>query len=387
MNKKTYFWLSFAIMVAITLNLRAPINSMGPSIEAIKEYFNISSSVAGLLNSIPLLAFGSISFVVAYFSGVRLLFIALCCIALGEIMRSFGGIGGLFVGMGLLGAGIAVANVLVPSFIRKKFGKKTSAMMSVYSLVLNISSIIGILLALPLIALFGIKIAMAFWAIFALFAIVLFLPEVKNHRFSRTRAKPTTTKSLFVDFNAWKITLFIGLQGFVAYSTFTWLPVIIASKGYSLEYGTNILLYMQLISMPVAFLGPLLLGRLREIYRSVYMAFLCGLYAIGYVVMLFFDSQSAMIVGVLCLGIPMGGVFGLALLFISQKSATLAIATKLSSMSQGFGYLIAASGPFLIGVLHDLSESYVPGIVLVLCAAFALNIFGILTNKCKVIGS
>ena len=173
----------------------------------------------------------------------------------------------------------------------------------------------------------------------------------------------------------------------MAYSTFTWLPVIIASKGYSLEYGTNILLYMQLISMPVAFFGPLLLGLLREMYRSLYMAFLCGLYAIGYVVVLFFDSQSAMIVSVLCIGIPMGGVFGLALLFISQKSATLAIATKLSSMAQGFGYLIAASGPFLIGVLHDLSESYVPGIVLVLCVAFALNIFGILANKCKVIGS
>lgn len=297
-------------MVTITLNLRAPINSMGPSIEAIKEYFNISSSVAGLLNSIPLLAFGSISFAVAYFSSVRLLFIALCCIALGEIVRSFGGVGGLFVGMGLLGAGIAVANVLVPSFIRKKFGKKTPSMMSVYSLMLNVSSIVGIVLALPLITFFGIRIAMAFWVIFALFAIVFFLPEIKNHRFSRPKTKSATTKSLFVDFNAWKITLFMGLQGFVAYSTFTWLPVIIASKGY-----------------------------------------------------------------------------GLALLFISQKSATLAIATKLSSMAQGFGYLIAASGPFLIGVLHDLSESYVPGIVLVLCVAFVLNIFGILANKCKIIGS
>ena len=374
-------------MVTITLNLRAPINSMGPSIEAIKEYFNISSSVAGLLNSIPLLAFGSISFAVAYFSSVRLLFIALCCIALGEIVRSFGGVGGLFVGMGLLGAGIAVANVLVPSFIRKKFGKKTPSMMSVYSLMLNVSSIVGIVLALPLITFFGIRIAMAFWVIFALFAIVFFLPEIKNHRFSRPKTKSATTKSLFVDFNAWKITLFMGLQGFVAYSTFTWLPVIIASKGYSLEYGTNILLYMQIISIPVAFFGPLLLGRLREMYRSVYMAFLCGLYAIGYVVVLFFDSQSAMIVSVFCIGIPMGGVFGLALLFISQKSATFAIATKLSSMAQGFGYLIAASGPFLIGVLHDLSESYVPGIVLVLCVAFVLNIFGILANKCKIIGS
>lgn len=64
-------------------------------------------------------------------------------------------------------------------------------------------------------------------------------------------------------------------------------------------------------------------------------------------------------IAIVCIGAPMGGVFGLALLFISQKSSSVMVATKLSAMVQGFGYLIAASGPFFIGLLHDHFESYI----------------------------
>lgn len=137
--------------------------------------------------------------------------------------------------------------------------------------------------------------------------------------------------------------------------------------------------------VPVAFVGPLLLGALREKYKSMYMAFLCSLYVVGYACVLFGDSKWAMYATIVCLGIPMGGVFGLALLFISQKSGSVLVATKLSAMVQGFGYLIAASGPFAIGFLYDHFGSYTYGILLVLCVALALNIAGILAHKTKVI--
>ena len=186
--------------------------------------------------------------------------------------------------------------------------------------------------------------------------------------------------------SAWKITIFFGLQGFLAYSTFAWLPAIIAHKGYGLEYGAKILLYSQFVCVPVAFFGPLLLGVLREKHKSLYMAFLCSLYVVGYACVLFGEGEWAMYVAIVCIGIPMGGVFGLALLFISQKSGSVAVATKLSAMAQGFGYLIAASGPFIIGFLYDHSGSYTYGIILVLCVALALNLAGILAHKTKAIG-
>ena len=383
MSKKWYFWLSLAMLISISLNLRAPINALGPMVESIKEHYGISSF--GLLSAIPIVAFGSISFIVSYFSNIKILFSALCAIALGEVVRSYGGIGGLFVGTAFIGAGIAVANVLLPGFVKKKFPKKTTAMMALYSFVLNFSSVLGIWLALPLAHSIGVPHALAFWLIFSTLALLLYLPEIRNHRISRTKVRPKRTKSLMREVGAWKITIFMGLQGFLAYSTFAWLPAIIAHKGYGLEYGTKILLYSQFVCVPVAFVGPLLLGALREKYKSVYMAFLCSLYVVGYACVLFGDSKWAMYATIVCLGIPMGGVFGLALLFISQKSGSVLVATKLSAMVQGFGYLIAASGPFAIGFLYDHFGSYTYGILLVLCVALALNIAGILAHKTKVI--
>lgn len=49
-----------------------------------------------------------------------------------------------------MGCGIAIANVLLPSFIKEKFPKKMASIMGIYSLVLSISSIIGIALAIYL---------------------------------------------------------------------------------------------------------------------------------------------------------------------------------------------------------------------------------------------
>ncbi|MCW1538051.1 hypothetical protein OLR75_08075 [Campylobacter jejuni] len=45
-------------------------------------------------------------------------------IFIGEILRSYTGMYGLFLGMLGIGCGIAIANVLLPSFIKEKFSKK-----------------------------------------------------------------------------------------------------------------------------------------------------------------------------------------------------------------------------------------------------------------------
>lgn len=66
-----------------------------------------------------------------------------------------------------MGCGIAIANVLLPSFIKEKFPKMAS-IMGIYSLVLSISSIMGIALAIPLLSVFDLAGAMFFWAIFLL---------------------------------------------------------------------------------------------------------------------------------------------------------------------------------------------------------------------------
>lgn len=379
------FWINCLILVAVALNLRLPITMIGPLVEEIKTFYGIGSSMAGFLNAIPVICFGSIAFVVGFFSGRKAMLVALILMIVGILMRSYGGIYGLFAGMAILGGGIAVANVLLPSFVKEKFPHKVTSMMSLYSLVLNISTIFGIFIALPLFAKIGLQHTLGFCAIFSVIAIFLYIPQIKNHRISRHAQKIPLKKNLFINPSAWKITLFMGLQSTMACSTFAWYASIIASLGYSQHYGSQMLLFSQIIAAPVALFGPLFYGYLRDKWRIYYMAILCGLYVIGYGILLFSGSKIALYISAIALGIPMGGVFGIALLFISIKSQNTQIAAKLSSMAQGFGYIIASMGPFLVGMCNDFFGEFWEGIILLLCVAVALNIMGILAYKSKMI--
>lgn len=53
---KKIFWINVFIVIVVALNLRAPITSLGPMIEHIKEYYNINSALAGMLTALPLIA-------------------------------------------------------------------------------------------------------------------------------------------------------------------------------------------------------------------------------------------------------------------------------------------------------------------------------------------
>ena len=144
------FWLNVAIVIIVAFNLRAPITAIGPMIDIIQDEYNLNSTLAGVLTSLPLIAFGSISFIVGYFSPIRAIIVGIFLIFIAELIRSYLGVYGLFLGMLGIGCGIAIANVLLPSFIKEKFPKKMASMMGIYSLVLSISSIAGIALSMPL---------------------------------------------------------------------------------------------------------------------------------------------------------------------------------------------------------------------------------------------
>ena len=173
----------------------------------------------------------------------------------------------------------------------------------------------------------------------------------------------------------------MGTQSFIAYAMFAWFALIVSEKGFGNVFGANMLLLSQVVAVPVGFFAPLFLGRLRTRYRPLYMSVLCGLYVVGFALLLGFDSMASVVVASICIGIPMGGVFAIALLFISTKSANAQIAAKLSSMAQGCGYLLASTSPFILGALHDYFEGFREGICLLLCMGFVVSILGFLANK------
>lgn len=383
--QKKIFWLNFFIVVIVVFNLRAPITAIGPMIDVIKDAYDLNSTFAGVLTSLPLIAFGSISFIVGYFSPIRAIIVGIFLIFISEILRSYTGIYGLFLGMLGIGCGIAIANVLLPSFIKEKFPKKIASMMGVYSLILSISSIVGVALAIPLLSVFDLAGAMVFWAVFSFVALVVYYPQAKNGRFFRAKKKSSKKINLFTNATTWKITLFMGFQSFLAYSLFFWYVQIVVEKGFDKEFATNMVLFAQLVAAPVSLFGPLLLGKLRQNLHTFYIASLCSMYVIAFVMLFTFDSKISIIISAFIMGFPWGGVFGIALLFIAQKSSSTQVAARLSALAQGFGYLIAAQGQWIIGFLHDKFENFSLAILMLIFVGILVNIFGYLSYKSQVI--
>lgn len=238
---------------------------------------------------------------------------------------------------------------------------------------------------MPLLNIFDLAGAMVFWSVFSFIALMIYYPQAKNGRFFRTKKKESKKINLLKNPTTWKITLFMGFQSFLAYSLFFWYVQIIVEKGYDKDFATNIVLFSQLVAAPISLFGPLLLGKLKKSLHTPYIAILCAMYAVSFGILLAFDTRFMIMLAAFIVGFPWGGVFGIALLFIAQKSSNAKIAARLSAFAQGFGYLIAAQGQWIIGFFHDMFGNFTSSICILFIVGILVNIFGYLAYKSKVI--
>jgi CP family cyanate transporter-like MFS transporter len=101
-----------------------------------------------------------------------------------------------------------------------------------------------------------------------------------------------------------------------------------------------------------------------------------GATTIGFLGLLF-APMEARIASALVLGLGQGGLFGLALLFISLRSPSPEAAAMLSGMSQSVGYLGASSAPFMVSMLRGFSDSTGGPALFFLAIAALCTVFGL----------
>src|SRR5690606_14491483 len=101
--------------------LRVGIVVIGPLANGMGEDLALSGGALGLLTTLPLLCFGALSIFSPRFAerwGLEtVLLTALWLLFLGLVLRLFGSYFWLLAGTALLGAAIAVMNVLIPSLV------------------------------------------------------------------------------------------------------------------------------------------------------------------------------------------------------------------------------------------------------------------------------
>lgn len=89
---------------------------------------------------------------------------------------------------------------------------------------------------------------------------------------------------------------------------------------------------------------------------------------------------AAPLVWSILIGIGMS-VFSLALTTIALRARTGGDTARLSGMAQGIGYLFAAAGPFLFGLLHELTGSWTVPFAMLLVVVVGQMAFGALAGR------
>jgi CP family cyanate transporter-like MFS transporter len=355
----------------LAANLRAALTSVGPLLETIRADIGLTAGEAGFIGTLPLLTFAAVSPQIPRLArrvGTdRLLWLALAALATGIVLRSLPVPGLLWAGTVLLGAAIAVGNVLLPSLIKRDFPDHVSAVTGVYTAVIGIVASTAAGVAVPLAGALpgGWRTALGCWAGFVLVALAVWTP-----RLSRGRTPPlpdpgrgtTPWRSPL----AWECALFMALSATGFYTVLSWYPSILVSQGTSETTAGWLLFAYQIVGVLMSLVVPLLLTRLRD-QRAV--AATSSLLAMaGYLGLLL--APGLAVLWVLVTGIGAGALFFLALAFFSLRAADPRSSAALSGMGQSVGYLVAAVGPTLFGALHDATGGWrVPLSVLVGVAA------------------
>lgn len=409
---KTTILIIAAILLTAT-TLRSPITGVGALMSNIQGDTGLSNTFAGLLTTLPLLAFSLFSLVAPSVSrkiGVeKTMLYCMLLMCVGIVLRSLPSILLLFIGTALIGVTIGICNVLVPGVIKRDFPLKVGLLTGIYTSSMNLWGAISSGIT-PFLAdqAWGWRGSLGVWVILAASAAMLWISVVwggKNTQVSnpvletKTIDQINTHDATLVNFNtktnvktdtsvkfqsmwksalAWQITLFMGLQSLMFYVGIAWLPQIFYEKGISYQTSGLYLFYMQIACMIGSFSMPIIGGRFRS--QTSLAIFSASFFVIGYSGILF-GSPSLTLLSMIALGLGCGTSFGLVILFFSLRTRNGEQAAQISGMAQCIGYFLAAIGPFLFGFLHDLTGGWNIPLVVITAFAVVTVLFGWLAGR------
>jgi MFS transporter, CP family, cyanate transporter len=346
-----------AAVVLLALNLRTLIASLPPLLPDIRDDLHLSATVAGLLTTLPVVCFGAFAPVLPRLARrVALEQILVWCavVTLGSAaLRGVGTTATLFVASLLAGCAVAIAQGALPILIRTRFAGSTGHLMGAYSMALPLGATLAAATAVPLSHLLGHSWprSLAFWLLPAAPAVLIWAAIARR---GATLIEGPPPAPLRLDPLAWTVALYFGAQSAGFYAGLAWIPEILVSKGYS-ETSAGVLQALNsLVSMAPALAVPILAARLgNQLQILVAVVAVASAGIVGLLV-----APGAAIAWVALIGLGQGGMLGLGLILPVLRAATAQAVASLTAMSLCVGYIVAAAGPWILGLVHDLSGTW-----------------------------
>ncbi len=350
-----HIWFLIAILL-LAANMRGSIVGLGPLAEIIGTDLSLSGTELGLLTTLPVLSFGVLSIFAPRLGqrfGIEATLLAmLLFIAVGQGLRASGAYDIMVIGTIILGAAIAVMNVLTPSLVRRSFPTHVALVTALYTFTMSTGATVAAFVSIPIrnAADGDWRWSLGVWAVFAAIAFVCWLPMLR-YRHKTVPPSPIAQISLWKNVEAWWLALFFGCQSLMFYTGTAWVAKVFIDHGISEAEAATLLTVFNVFGIPAAFAAPLIYSKFRNKKLAMLVLHIPLIIAVpGFV----FATTELPYLWAVFLGLGQGSMISIALTLVGMRGADPQTSARLSGMAQSVGYLFAAIGPVLFGALHDL---------------------------------
>jgi MFS transporter, CP family, cyanate transporter len=379
-----------AALVLAALCLRGPFSAVGPLLGDLADELSVSTGALAVVTSVPLICFGLVSPwapALAARLGLHRAALAGTAVILVGIALRLAGVVGLFAGTVVLTTGIALVNVLAPALAREEYGTRSATVVGAVTGAMALSASIGAGTAQPLADLAGSALAgLTLWGVPVLLALAA-LGGLARARPERTTTPPAPGRrtAILRDRVALSVMVFFGLQALSFYALLTWLaPVLESDAGLSGVAAGGLVAIAALVGAPLSLVLPPLAARRPSQAPWIVAASVPTAVAI---VGLLVAPAAAPVLWAILYGLGTGAAFPLSMTLILVRSRDVAQTGRLSAASQSLGYLVAASGPLAVGLLHEATGTWRAGLLLLLGVLVAQLAVGLVAARPRLVGA
>ncbi|BCT76696.1 putative MFS transporter [Sinomonas cyclohexanicum] len=366
-------------MFLVAFTLRTAVTSVPPLTGSIGHDLFLPSWLVGILGMLPTALFGiaglATPLLMRAWSLEAIAVTAMAASAAGQVVRAVAPETGLFLtGSALALAGMGVGNIVLPPIVRKYFPDRVGLFTALYVTIINVGTTIPPLLAVPVAESSGWRLSLGWWAAVNVLAILPWLsvwPPRRRAEPARSAEVPVTAARAHDGAPApravgrvvvrpwrapaaWALALLFGCTSLNTYAMFAWLPGIVTGAGLgAADAGLQVGIFAGL-GLPLSLTVPILAARLRNPFPIV--AFGVASFVAGYLGLLLSPGAATWLWSTLAGLGP--ATFPLALVLVNLRTRSHQASGAVSGFAQGVGYVVACTGPLLVGLLHDATGAW-----------------------------
>jgi len=353
-------WRVALALLLCAIAVRPLAVSLGPLLPGIQADIGISPFVAGLLGMLPVVCLGLFAPVgVALTRRVRpemaLALALFLAVTFGAARAAAPSVLALVVLTLGLGIGMGLAGPIPSMIIKARAPERSALMTSVHGMGVVGGSVLGVMLVVPLATVGGgWRGATLLVSLPILVCTVVGLVLLGGGRARNADVRGGATP--WRDPRAWLLAGIFGLQSLIYWGLVIWLPAILLEAGWTLaEAATAVALY-QVSSL----VGVVTVGVVADRWGTRRGQLLVASGAVSAAMVGFLVLPGAAIAWVVLAGFALGAALPLALTLPVDLGADERDAGAKAGLMLLVGYLLAAGGPGIIGLIREITLDRAP---------------------------